>query len=133
VQTDGINFNAAWTFSDCVDVNRIRTNHVAAMLETYGIEAARAALMQEVSGVFGVYGIGVDPRHLSLITDFMTFQVRVHALREAWCVCVCVEGELPRRIPAVAHSQGTQLTFSGDVMTVRSSTGRVPRVQSHWY
>lgn len=89
VQTDGINFNAAWTFSDCVDVNRIRTNHVAAMLETYGIEAARAALMQEVSGVFGVYGIGVDPRHLSLITDFMTFQVRAHALREAGCVCVC--------------------------------------------
>ena len=75
VQTDGINFNAAWTFSDCVDVNRIRTNHIAAMLDTYGIEAARASLMQEVSGVFGVYGIAVDPRHLSLITDFMTFQV----------------------------------------------------------
>jgi DNA-directed RNA polymerase I subunit RPA1 len=26
-----------------------------------------------VSGVFGVYGIGVDTRHLSLIADFMTF------------------------------------------------------------
>jgi DNA-directed RNA polymerase I subunit RPA1 len=27
-----------------------------------------------VSSVFGAYGIGVDPRHLSLIADFMTHQ-----------------------------------------------------------
>lgn len=32
--------------------------------------------MHEVQGVFNAYGIGVDPRHLSLIADFMTHQVR---------------------------------------------------------
>lgn len=72
VQTDGINFVGAWGHSDLVDVNRVTTNHVAAMLATYGVEAARATILQEASAVFGAYGIGVDSRHLSLIADFMT-------------------------------------------------------------
>jgi DNA-directed RNA polymerase I subunit RPA1 len=50
-------------------------NSPAAMLATYGVEACRAAIVKEVSGVFGAYGIGVDPRHLSLIADFMTHLV----------------------------------------------------------
>ncbi len=29
---------------------------------------------QEISGVFRVYGIAVDYRHLSLIADYMTFE-----------------------------------------------------------
>lgn len=29
-------------------------------------------IVQEVSKVFGVYGIEVDPRHLSLVADYMT-------------------------------------------------------------
>lgn len=33
----------------------------------------RANIVKEVQMVFGVYGISVDPRHLSLISDFMTF------------------------------------------------------------
>ena len=40
------------------------------------MEAARATIMHEVSSVFNAYGIGVDPRHLCLIADFMTHQVR---------------------------------------------------------
>jgi hypothetical protein len=39
------------------------------------IQAARATILREVSSVFGAYGIGVDPRHLGLIADFMTHQV----------------------------------------------------------
>ena len=38
------------------------------------VEAARATLVNEVSGVFGAYGIGVDPRHLGLVADYMTFE-----------------------------------------------------------
>ena len=34
VQTDGINFIGAWQSADLVDVNRILTNDVAAMLRT---------------------------------------------------------------------------------------------------
>ena len=43
-------------------------------LPRYGVEAARATVMREVSAVFNAYGIGVDPRHLCLIADFMTHQ-----------------------------------------------------------
>jgi DNA-directed RNA polymerase I subunit RPA1 len=53
----------------------LSTNNPAAMLAAYGVEACRATVVKEVSGVFGAYGIGVDPRHLSLIADFMTHLV----------------------------------------------------------
>lgn len=39
----------------------------------YGIEAATRVIVKEVQDVFAVYGITVDPRHLSLIADYMTF------------------------------------------------------------
>jgi RNA polymerase Rpb1 len=38
---------------------------------TYGVEMARRAIVQEMSGVFGVYNIDVDIRHLELIADYM--------------------------------------------------------------
>ena len=38
------------------------------------MEAARASIVGEVLSVFGVYGINVDPRHLALIADYMTFE-----------------------------------------------------------
>ncbi|CAL8467924.1 g7462 [Coccomyxa elongata] len=74
VQTDGINFEGAWTNSDIVDASAVTANDVGAVLRTFGVEAARAQLVAEVSAVFGAYGIGVDPRHLSLISDHMTHQ-----------------------------------------------------------
>lgn len=75
VQTDGVNFAGAWAHSDICNVHAITTNDIHAMLTTYGVEAARATIMREVQSVFSAYGIGVDPRHLSLIADFMTYQV----------------------------------------------------------
>lgn len=36
-----------------------------------------APLLPQVRSVFGAYGIGVDPRHLSLIADYMTHLVRL--------------------------------------------------------
>jgi DNA-directed RNA polymerase I subunit RPA1 len=74
VQTDGVNFAAAWANDDLVRCSDVRTNDVYAMLTTYGVEAARQTLVAEVKGVFAVYGIGVDARHLSLIGDFMMQQ-----------------------------------------------------------
>jgi len=71
VQTDGINFAAAQAES-AVDARKLASNDVYAVLQQYGVEAARATLLAEVRAVFGAYGIGVDPRHLSLIADAMT-------------------------------------------------------------
>ena len=71
IGTDGCNLRGMWEFDDILDINSIYTNDICAILRTYGVEAARAAVMQEIASVFAVYGIKVDPRHLSLIADFM--------------------------------------------------------------
>eukprot|EP00457_Paulinella_chromatophora_P000205 gb/GEZN01000205.1/.p1 GENE.gb/GEZN01000205.1/~~gb/GEZN01000205.1/.p1 ORF type:complete len:1772 (+),score=298.07 gb/GEZN01000205.1/:92-5407(+) len=73
VQTDGVNFEAGWSNFDKIDTANIRSNDIASLLVHYGVEAARRAIVSEVQGVFGVYGIEVDPRHLGLLADYMTF------------------------------------------------------------
>ncbi|GAA96623.1 uncharacterized protein L969DRAFT_75435 [Mixia osmundae IAM 14324] len=71
--TDGANLPATWDFAYGVcNLNELYSNDIGAILLTYGVEAARTAIIKEVSGVFGVYGIGVDYRHLTLIADYMT-------------------------------------------------------------
>ncbi|CAO3689510.1 unnamed protein product [Umbelopsis ramanniana] len=74
LQTEGVNLQGIWPYADIIDVNSIDTNDIAAVLRTYGVEAARNAIMKEVDGVFQVYGISVDKRHLSLIAEYMTFE-----------------------------------------------------------
>ncbi|TPX70811.1 DNA-directed RNA polymerase [Spizellomyces sp. 'palustris'] len=74
IGADGVNLRGMWDFANLIDVCKIYTNDIAAVLSTYGVEAARAAIMQEIASVFGVYGINVDNRHLSLIADYMTFE-----------------------------------------------------------
>jgi len=69
----GINFDAFYKHQDIIDVDRIETNHSYALRSKYGVEAMRTNIVKEILMVFGVYGISVDYRHLSLIGDFMTF------------------------------------------------------------
>lgn len=70
--TEGVNLLGAWAFgADALALDRIYSNDVAALLRTYGIEAARQVIIREVSGVFAVYGIAVDARHLTLVADYM--------------------------------------------------------------
>ena len=64
--------SAALAYEPYVDFDALTCNDISAMLRTYGVEAARATIIQEVTGVFGVYGIDIEPHHLSLIADFMT-------------------------------------------------------------
>lgn len=49
----------------------IYSNDIYAILKTYGVEMARAAILKEMGGVFGAYNIQVDRRHLELIADYM--------------------------------------------------------------
>jgi len=74
VQTEGVNFSDVFAYGDIIDTSRIYTNDINAIRNVYGVEAANAAICSEVSGVFGVYGISVDRRHLSLVSDYMTFE-----------------------------------------------------------
>lgn len=72
LQTAGVNFQVLWDLYKYIDINMIVTNNIHAMLNTYGVEAARATIINEVKGVFDAYGIRVDIRHLMLIADLMT-------------------------------------------------------------
>ncbi|KAJ1324956.1 DNA-directed RNA polymerase I subunit RPA1 [Microdochium nivale] len=72
VHTNGVNLVAMQNYSAFINPNAIQTNDIAAVLKTYGVEAARTNIIKELSGVFGGHGIGVDPRHLNLIGDYMT-------------------------------------------------------------
>ncbi|RLN97390.1 hypothetical protein BBJ28_00008825 [Nothophytophthora sp. Chile5] len=74
VQTEGLNFQEIWGFDDILDVNQLSTNDIYQVLQTYGVEAARANISKQIMEVFGVYGISVDPRHLNLLADYMTAQ-----------------------------------------------------------
>lgn len=74
VQTAGVNFAALATIDDTVDLRRVTSNDVNAVLQFYGVEAARATIVSEIRSVFGVYGIQVDHRHLGLIADYMTHE-----------------------------------------------------------
>jgi len=72
INTDGSNLLAMREYYNIIDVNRILTNDIVAMLQLYGVEACRATIVREMHGVFSGHGISVDQRHLNLIADTMT-------------------------------------------------------------
>uniref|UniRef100_A0A1A7WFT6 DNA-directed RNA polymerase subunit n=1 Tax=Iconisemion striatum TaxID=60296 RepID=A0A1A7WFT6_9TELE len=74
LNTEGINMHEMFKYSDVLDVNRLYSNEVHAMAHTYGIEVALKVIEKEIKDVFAVYGIEVDPRHLSLVADYMCFE-----------------------------------------------------------
>lgn len=67
-------------YDKILDLNKLYTNDIHAVANTYGIEATAQVIVKEVQNVFKVYGITVDPRHLSLIADYMTFDGSVKPL-----------------------------------------------------
>ncbi|KAJ3652064.1 hypothetical protein Zmor_018061 [Zophobas morio] len=73
LRTDGINILEMSKYHNLLDLRKLYCNDIHRMAETYGIEAAMKIIVREVKDVFNVYGIKVDPRHLSLIADYMTF------------------------------------------------------------
>jgi len=72
VKTDGVNIVAMFEHSKILDLNRLYCNNIHSVYNQYGIEAASSVIVKEVRNVFKVYGITVDPRHLSLIAEYMT-------------------------------------------------------------
>ncbi|CAG9861401.1 unnamed protein product [Phyllotreta striolata] len=73
LRTDGINIIEMFKYNTLLDLPKLYCNDIHKIAETYGIEAASKAIVREVKDVFNVYGIKVDPRHLSLVADYMTF------------------------------------------------------------
>ncbi|KZV36374.1 DNA-directed RNA polymerase I subunit rpa1-like [Dorcoceras hygrometricum] len=72
VKAFGVDFKSFWEMHEDLDTSRLYSNNIHAMLQTYGVEAARATIIREVKQVFDIYGVKIDYRHLSLIADYMT-------------------------------------------------------------
>lgn len=53
------------------------TNHVLEMRQVLGIEAARASIIHEISYTMTKHGMSVDPRHIQLLGDVMTYKGEV--------------------------------------------------------
>lgn len=60
-----------------VDGRNTTTNHVAEVEAVLGVEAARASVTSEISNIMEAYGIGIDLRHMLLLSDVMAFKGRV--------------------------------------------------------
>nr|CAG4642277.1 EOG090X00BV [Evadne anonyx] len=72
IKTEGVNIGAMCEHSKILNLNRLYCNNIHSVYNQYGIEAASTVIVNEVRNVFKVYGITVDPRHLSLVADYMT-------------------------------------------------------------
>ena len=70
IQTTGSNLSKVLEVQG-IDKNNVRTNNVSEIAETLGIEAARNALINELSTTLEDAGLEVDQRYLMLVSDLM--------------------------------------------------------------
>lgn len=71
IQTAGSNLSKIIAI-DGIDTSRIITNNVYEVWQTLGIEAARNALIKEITNTLEEQGLEVDMRHIMLVADLMT-------------------------------------------------------------
>ena len=71
IQTAGSNL-AKVVAIDGIDTSRSTTNNVYEIWQTLGIEAARTALVKEITNTLEEQGLEVDMRHIMLVADLMT-------------------------------------------------------------
>ena len=64
-------------YSAGVDGLRTRTNHVMETAQVLGIEAARSTIYNEIQHTMQSHGMSIDPRHVMLLGDVMTYKGEV--------------------------------------------------------
>ncbi|KYK54642.1 RNA polymerase II largest subunit [Drechmeria coniospora] len=65
---------------DGVDASRTYTNDLWQIVEVFGIEAARSALVKELTNVLAFDGSYVNHRHIALLVDVMTYRGTISAV-----------------------------------------------------
>ncbi|CAH1832838.1 unnamed protein product [Saccharomyces cerevisiae] len=63
--------------TDGVIGSRTTTNHVLEVFSVLGIEAARYSIIREINYTMSNHGMSVDPRHIQLLGDVMTYKGEV--------------------------------------------------------
>ncbi len=56
---------------------KTQSNHVIDMATVLGIEAARTSIYSEIQTTMQAHGMGIDPRHVMLLGDTMTYKGEV--------------------------------------------------------
>lgn len=131
VITQGVNLTAMHKYQSIINPHKIFTNDIAAMLDLYGVEAARNTIIREMDGVFKSHSIMVDMRHLNLIADFMTRGGGFSAfnrmgIRDAVSPFMKMSFETTLQFVASAVLEGDWDTLEGP--SARIVTGRVSKV-----
>jgi DNA-directed RNA polymerase III subunit RPC1 len=63
--------------TDGIVGTRTHTNHVDEMARVLGIEAARTSIFKEIDYTMSSHGMSIDPRHVMLLADVMTYKGEV--------------------------------------------------------
>lgn len=71
LETEGVNLLSIMQYEE-VDHTRTTTNDIVEAFQVFGIEAVRAALLQELRSVIEFDGAYVNYRHLAMLVDVMT-------------------------------------------------------------
>ena len=71
IYTDGINLEDI-RYLNGIDLNKVYCNSIVDIYQTFGIEAARNAILREFKKVFMANGVNVNFQHLSILVDQMT-------------------------------------------------------------
>ncbi len=71
IKTLGSNLKEIIKFKE-VDCKRIATNNIFEILDVFGVEAARSAIVNETMKTLKDQGLNVDIRHILLLADLMT-------------------------------------------------------------
>lgn len=93
------------------------TNHVIEVEQTLGVEAARTQISSEISYIMNAYGIGIDSRHLLLLSDVMTFKGEVlgitrfgvSKMRESVLMLASFEKTTDHLFDAAAHGRADSI------------------------
>ncbi len=79
LQTEGTNLKEVLLLPE-VDPRRVFTNNIKEIENILGIEAARNAILIESKKVLDGQGLKVNPRHLMIVADAMTYDGEVKAI-----------------------------------------------------
>ncbi|KAI8055130.1 hypothetical protein BDF22DRAFT_725512 [Syncephalis plumigaleata] len=63
--------------SKCVIGTETTSNHIMEVQKVLGIEAARTTIIDEINNTMSAHGMTIDPRHVMLLGDIMTYKGEV--------------------------------------------------------
>src|ERR687897_3546238 len=123
IQTAGSNLSKI-IYVDGIDLSRVTTNNVYEIWQTLGIEAARTALVREVTNTLEEQGLEVDIRHIMLVADLMTSkgylqQIGRHGIAGTK-TSVLARAAFEITVPTIARA-----SLEGQVETLRGVTENV--------